>query len=116
MLFALNMIASAGYAVINKLKAIFKSNTVPLLTADSSVRAVNSGAYRFGRLPDLLEEMAAASSTTGALKNTFWGAVNSLSGVCNVSPNSSSAGCTADALAWAEMSIAKYLKCIGLFI
>ena len=99
MSFALNMILSAGYAVINKLKAIFKSNTVPLLTADSSMRAVKSGPYRFGRLPDLLEEMVVASSIIGALRNSFGGAI---SGVCSVSPNSSSAVCIVDILTWAE--------------
>lgn len=80
MLFALNMIPSAGCAVINKLKVTLKSNTVALLTAGSSVRAVRSGGHRFGRLPDLLEGMAVAGSIPGALRNSFCGAIKPLSG------------------------------------
>lgn len=73
MLFALNMIPSAGYGVINKLKAIFKSNTVPLLTEGSSVRAVNSRLYRLGWLPDLLKGMVVAISIISALRNSSGG-------------------------------------------
>lgn len=47
MLFALNMIPTAGYAVINKLKATVKSNTVPLLSADSGVSSVYNKEHRF---------------------------------------------------------------------
>jgi len=102
MLFALNMILSAGSAVINKLEAIFKSNTVPLVSVDSTVRAVNCGLHRFDQLPDLLEGTVVTSSITGAPRNSFWGAINPLSGVCSISLNSSSAGCIVDTLARAE--------------
>lgn len=47
MLFALNMIPTAGYAVINKLKSTVKSNTVPLLNADSCVSSVYNKEHRF---------------------------------------------------------------------
>lgn len=64
MLFALNMILSGGYAVINKLKAIFKSNTVPLLTAAPGVRAANSGQGSSVHLHGLLKAKVVASSTS----------------------------------------------------
>lgn len=71
MLFALNMILSGEYAVINKLKAIFKSNTVPLLSADPSVRAANTGLCSSVHLHELLKGKVLANSITGALKNSF---------------------------------------------
>lgn len=67
------MILSGGYAVINKLKAIFKSNTVPLLTAAPSGRAANSGLCSSAHLHDLLKGKMVASSIIAALRNSFFG-------------------------------------------
>lgn len=99
MLFALNMILSGGYAVINKLKAIFKSNTVPLLTADPSVRAANSELCSSAHLHDSLKGKAVASSIIGALRNAFWGKINLFSEVYGVSPSSMTARSIVDTFA-----------------
>lgn len=92
------MILSGGYAVINKLKAIFKSNTLPLLTADPSVRAANSELCSSAHLHDSLKGKAVASSIIGALRNAFWGKINLFSEVYGVSPSSMTARSIVDTL------------------
>lgn len=68
MLFALNMIPTAGYAVINKLKATVKSNTVPLLSADSGVSSVYNKEHRFSAGGN-----GSSKSALSALQNSLWG-------------------------------------------
>lgn len=78
---------------------MFKSNTVPLLTADPSVRAASSGLCSSAHLHGSLKAKAVESSIIGALRNSFWGKINLFTEVYGVSPSSMTAGSIVDAFA-----------------
>lgn len=99
MLFALNMILSGEYAVINKLKAIFKSNTVPLLTAAPVWELLTLDCAALFICMTCWWEKCWKLPSLVPWETLFWGKIDLFCEVDGVSPSSMSAGGIMDTFA-----------------